>query len=142
MISSKAIQNYYAALFRLENRTGNIISPDSKITLDNVAREAGNGPTAIRRSRSEHQQLILDIEAAEARRVKKLASSKPDVSKIKNDYKDKLKKLKIENEELLQKIQHADNKLYAVIRENFILRSRVLELENSIHHQNLINFRK
>jgi len=139
---SKAIENYYAALFRLKNNTGNIIPPGSKITLDNVAKEAGNGPSSIRKSRPEHQKLILDIESVEKDRIAKLAISKPLTSKINNEWHEKFKNLKIENDDLKKSIQEADNKIYAVVRENFILRSRVLELENALNYENLINFKK
>jgi len=139
---SKAIENYYAALFRLKNNTGNIIPPGSRITLDNVSKEAGNGPSAIRKSRPEHQQLILDIESAEKDRIAKLAISKPTSSEIRKVWHEKLKNLKIENDHLKKSLQDADNKLYAVVRENFILRLRVRELENSLNHENLINFKK
>lgn len=76
MISDVILQ-YEAALQRLVENKPNILPPGSKITINNVALEAGRGKGSIRKDRECFDQLREKTKAAAAKQ-KKENSAKPN----------------------------------------------------------------
>ena len=66
---SKMINNYYLALERLVKNKPTIVQSPYKINNDTVAIEAGRKRGAIKQSRPELAELILDIKHAEEKRL-------------------------------------------------------------------------
>lgn len=74
MISDVILQ-YEAALQRLVENKPNILPPGSKITINNVALEAGRGKGSIRKDRECFDQLREKTKAAAAKQKKKIVRS-------------------------------------------------------------------
>lgn len=62
--------DYYNALERLKKNKPNIVKKGIKITKASVAREAGRDPSAIKASRPEFSELIIEIDKAAKKRKK------------------------------------------------------------------------
>jgi len=76
-MTSDVILQYESALQRLIDNKPNILSPGSKITINNVALEAGRGKGSIRKDRECFDELREKTKAA-ATKQKRENSAKPN----------------------------------------------------------------
>lgn len=89
---SDVVRQYEEALQRLVDNKPNILPPGSKITINNVALEAGRGKGSIRKDRDCFEALRENTKAAAAKQ-KKENSAKPNkgaVALFKDLYYDSL----------------------------------------------------
>ncbi|NIE77310.1 hypothetical protein F3J45_23015 [Pantoea sp. Ap-967] len=64
---------YYEAAYRIFNNTTNVLPKDSKMTIKNVALEAGKSPSSIRKDRDIFIPLIEDITKMAEQMAERLA---------------------------------------------------------------------
>ena len=130
---SKAVKNFYNALQRLIDGKPNIITGMYSINNDTVALEAGRKRGAIKKSRPELAELIIDIMEAEA--IRTVGKSNPSsantqdiklekaqdrivelgerLAELEEKYKKQMSQLNMQmfrNKELLAKIQSTQKK--------------------------------
>lgn len=119
------IQEYQAALLRLIRNNPNILPKGSSINNDTVALEAGRKRGSIKKSRAEHAQLILDIQAAALNPIKNRKDAHSQES-------DKQKRLKIsaqgQRDNFREKYEQALTKIISLEYENFYLKKQLAEL--------------
>jgi hypothetical protein len=63
-MESTSLDEYFAALARLQEGTTQIVKKGTKITNDSVSLEAGRGKGSIKKSRPQFAALIAAIEIA------------------------------------------------------------------------------
>lgn len=73
-IKGSAEQDFRAAFARLKKRESTILPPGSSVTQNNVAREAGRDPSALKKAR--YPLLILEIQAYTSLNSESIRNSK------------------------------------------------------------------
>ncbi len=130
-----ALENYRGALSRLIEGKPHIVPKGSAINKDTVALEAGRKRGSIKKSREEHAELIIAIEAAStAQQVKSKRPHAHDAEKQKA-----LKKAAQEELGTIKEDYHlALTKIVSLVHENHMLKERIKELEQASERSNRI----
>jgi hypothetical protein len=133
----RAETSFRDAFARIKRGTPQLISKDSPISQNNVAKEAGCDPSALKKARfpslvAEIQQWVEEhaFVAKPSPRQNLLAAR--DRNHV---LKDKIEVLKIERDHALSLLVEADTKIMELVMEN-------LELKERIASQNVTPLRK
>lgn len=105
-LSSPAELRYRASFERLKANKPQILSPNSPVTQNNVAREAGQDPSALKKVR--FPELIRDIQTWINERQDPTTISSERKAPQKKDYRDKYKKMREQRDKALQLLVEAD----------------------------------
>lgn len=130
---SKMINNYYLALERLVKNKPIIVQFPYKINNDTVAIEAGRKRGAIKQSRPELAELILDIKHAEEKRLTFAVDEQRQKKKHDTDIYEKFSNLAVAYAELKERYDSQLLQLNQLIRENHKLRSLDKDDDNIIN---------
>ncbi|HFL7940790.1 TPA: hypothetical protein ACG5DM_003870 [Pseudomonas putida] len=114
-----AAQRFFDAFERLKNGTTIILPKGTLVSQNNVAREAGCDPSALKKKRHPHlveaiQSYTLDHNQ-QPKSVKRKATS---VRKEAKALKDQIEELKKERDLALSLLAEADNKIFDLTIEN------------------------
>lgn len=123
-----AINDYRDALQRLVTGKPINVPKDSAINNDSVALEAGRKRGTIKKSRSEHSQLIEEIRTAAAGSSITKPTQNHNAMKQKSLKKDAQGKLEL----LKADYEHALTKIISLEHENHLLRLEVHKLKAQI----------
>lgn len=116
-MTTQPLDEYFAALGRLQAGRPQRVPRGTRITNDAVALEAGRGKGSIKKSRTVFSDLIAAIDAAAA-----------EQSKPKTDEKAKLAKTKGQMAQLRKSLEDALGREVALLRELYETKKKLSEL--------------
>lgn len=130
-----AVDNYRTALQRLIEGKPQYVPKGSAINKDTVALEAGRKRGSIKKSRAEHTELIVEIEAAATAQQDLSKPSAPEETRrhkvLKQAAQEQLSKLKADYELALQRI-------VSLVQENHQLKQQIRELITDKQHRSKV----
>lgn len=121
----RAERSFRDAFTRLKLNETRILPKGSHVTQNNVAREAGCDPSALRKSR--FPNLVEEIQYWVAENSKEVPPSKLHTSRVQRtrnrDLRDRIKALELQRDKALGLLAEADALILALTNENSRLRA-------------------
>lgn len=132
-LRTSAAENYYAAFERLKNNMPERLPKGTLVSQNNVAKEAGSDPSALKKTR--YPSLILEIQ----KYVESFSKSCPPSARQHNALARKKKRgLRERNNEITQQRDHLASLLNEADATIIELYDRIAELEKQLPASNIL----
>ncbi|WP_216350639.1 hypothetical protein [Paraburkholderia fungorum] len=141
--NSTAEQLFRHAFTRLKENRPEHLPKGSPVSQNNVAKEAGRDPSALRKSR--YPTLINDIQRWLRDPTHETSPSKRKIDLAKRsqnrDFKKRLEEIKLQRDQAVSRLVEADAKILELALENADLIAKIEILEGPSTPSNVTNFR-
>lgn len=124
---SRSESSFRSAFDRLKQNQPQLLPKNSPVTQNNVAREAGLDPSALKKSR--FPELISEIQAWISEHGSTMSNPSRNTNAEKKrrsrDLKDRIESLKAQRDNLLNLLTEADARILELTNENLSLKSKI-----------------
>lgn len=134
-IETTAEQRFRQAFERLKENKPTLLEPGTPVSQNNVAKEAGCDPTALRKAR--FVTLVEDIKTYVQEQNKNEAPSKRQTAlkqkATRQQQRDRIAELKQQRDVAVSQMANANRRVIELFEEVQVLRRRLAELEPPVH---------